>query len=136
MSHVFLDTNVLLYAVSSAPQEADKRDRARTLLEEEDWALSVQVLQEFYVNAIAKLAQPLTPEAADRFVRRLTVRDPLPITSELMLAGAALSRRFLLSYWDGAIVAAAKVLECRTLFSEDLHHGQNIAGVRVMNPFV
>lgn len=135
MSLVFLDTNILLYAVSSAPQETEKRDRARALLERGGWTLSVQVLQEFYVNAIGKLAKPLTPETADRFIRRLAASGPLPITAELVLAGAALSRRFQLSYWDGAIIAAAKVLRCRTLFSEDLHHGQNFAGVRIVNPF-
>jgi predicted nucleic acid-binding protein len=136
MTPVFLDTNVLLYAVTSAPQEVDKRDRARTLLEKEDWLLSVQVLQEFYVNAVRKIAQPLTPQAADRFIKRLLIRDPLPITSELMLAGVALSRRFRLSYWDGALIAAAKVLQCGMLYSEDLHHGQNFAGVQVINPFL
>lgn len=136
MGRVFLDTNVLLYAVSSAPPEADKRDRARELLEKESWTLSVQVLQEFYINAVSKLAQPLTPEAAVQFIQRLVVRQPLPITSELMLAGAALSQRFRLSYWDGAIVVAAKVLRCHTLFTEDLQHGQTFGDVRVVNPFL
>ena len=47
----FLDTNVLLYAISRAPQEADKAQRALSMLEDVDWVLSVQVLQEFYVQA-------------------------------------------------------------------------------------
>jgi len=45
----FLDTNVLLYSISRAPEEAAKAERARALLEDDDWTLSVQVLQEFYV---------------------------------------------------------------------------------------
>lgn len=62
MTSRFLDTNVLLYAVSPDPQEAAKRAVAR-----QDWALSTQVLQESYVNAVAaKGNRPalMTPEAA------------------------------------------------------------------------
>jgi predicted nucleic acid-binding protein len=47
----FLDTNVLLYAISPNPEEAAKRAQADALLRREDGALSVQVLQEFYVQA-------------------------------------------------------------------------------------
>lgn len=47
----FLDTNILLYTVSNVPEEEAKARRARDLLEEDDWTLSVQVLQEFYVQA-------------------------------------------------------------------------------------
>lgn len=136
MTRAFLDTNVLLYAVSSAPQEAHKRARARALLERNDWVLSVQVLQEFYVNAVRKLSRPLAPQAAESFIERLLVREPLAITADLLLAGTALSRRYRLSYWDGAIVAAAAVLRCHTLYTEDLQHGQSVAGVRIVNPFV
>lgn len=135
-ARVFLDTNVLLYAVSSAPREANKRACARALLEADDWALSVQVLQEFYVNAVRKIAKPLKPQSAENFIRRLLVRKPLAITSELLLAGAALSRRYRTSYWDSAIVAAAMVLGCDTLYTEDLQHGQRFAGVRIINPFL
>ena len=135
MSPAFIDTNVFLYAVSSASGERTKCARARALLEADDWTLSVQVLQEFYVNAVGKLARPLVPEMAERFVRFLASRDPLPITPELVTAAMALSRRFRLSYWDAAIVAAAKLLRCRTLFSEDLQHGQEFGALRVVNPF-
>lgn len=136
MTPAFLDTNILLYAVSSAPLERDKRVRARALLESDDWLLSVQVLQEFYVNAVKKLFKPLTTEAAESFIRRLLLRDPLAITPDLLLAGIALSRRYCLSYWDGTILAAAAFLRCRTLYTEDLQHGQTCAGVRIVNPFL
>ncbi len=45
----FVDTNVLLYAISSKQDEAEKARRAAALLNESDLALSVQVLQKFYV---------------------------------------------------------------------------------------
>ena len=47
----FVDTNVLLYAISRDPAEQDKAKRANDLLADHDLALSVQVLQEFYVQA-------------------------------------------------------------------------------------
>ena len=47
----FLDTNVLLYSISRNPAESDKRDRAIALLDEDSSSLSIQVLQEFYVQA-------------------------------------------------------------------------------------
>lgn len=47
----FLDRNILLYSISRNPAEAVKRDRAIDLLDDDSGALSVQVLQEFYVQA-------------------------------------------------------------------------------------
>ena len=44
----FLDTNILLYAVSGDPSEADKTARAAQLLTQPGWGLSLQVVQEFY----------------------------------------------------------------------------------------
>ena len=40
-----------------------------------------------------------------------------------------------LSYWDAAIVAAARALGCGELVSEDMAHGSTIEGVRIVNPF-
>jgi predicted nucleic acid-binding protein len=45
-------------------------------------------------------------------------------------------QRFGISYWDAAILAAAKQLGCHTVYSEDLNHGQDYDGVRVVNPFL
>src|ERR1700683_268133 len=47
----FVDANVLLYAISRDPAEQDKAKQANDILAERDLALSVQVLQEFYVQA-------------------------------------------------------------------------------------
>jgi predicted nucleic acid-binding protein len=63
----FVDTNVLLYAVSTAPEEAAKAATARLLLEADDLALSVQVLQEFYVEASAAAGE--APSATTRQAR-------------------------------------------------------------------
>ena len=65
----FLDTNVLLYAVSRAPAEAAKTTRALSLLDADDWVISVQVLQEFYVQATrATKADRIAPEQATALI--------------------------------------------------------------------
>jgi len=132
----FVDTNVLLYALSTDPGEGAKRDVAEALLEERDLALSVQVLQEFYVQA----TRSSRGDALDRGDAALLVeafsRFPIAVTTPaVMRAAMDLCSRFSLSYWDAAIVEAARSLGCATVLSEDLGDGVDYAGVRVINPF-
>lgn len=132
----FVDTNVLLYAASTADDERDKAGRARAILEADDLALSVQVLQEFYVQATrATRSARLSHEQAAGLVEAL-LRFPVQETTvELMRAALETAARFQLSYWDAAIVEAARSLGCATLLSEDLGDGTDYRGVRVVNPF-
>ena len=132
----FTDTNVLLYAVSPLPEESDKRRRARELLEEPELGVSVQVLQEFYHQAMrpAGPAQ-LTHEEALDFLGAILDLPIQPLTVEIFGAAVAISRRFELSYWDGAILAAARSLGCDAVYSEDLSAEQDYDGLRVINPF-
>ena len=132
----FVDTNVLLYAVSAEAEQRGKRERALDLLEEGDLAVSVQVLQEFYYQA-TRPGRPaaLTPEQAVRFIESIDSFPVQPVTLEVFLAGVSISRRFGLSYWDGAILAAARAMGCDTLYSEDLSDTQDYGGLRVINPF-
>jgi predicted nucleic acid-binding protein len=120
----FLDTNILLYSISSDPAEVAKRDRAVTLLDQDDGALSVQVLQEFYVQA----TRPTRP---GRVSHQLAVEITLSIFDSALRIKA--SHR--LSFWDSAIISAAGALGCRRLYSEDMSHGREIEGVRIVNPF-
>lgn len=132
----FVDTNVLLYAVSSAPAESAKADRAAALLNESDLALSVQVLQEFYVQATrANAAAPVAHGVAVAFMATMLRFPVQDITVQLLHAALAARARWQLSYWDAAIVEAARTLGCGTLYSEDMQHGQDFDGVRVINPF-
>lgn len=128
----FVDTNVLLYALSDRASERTKRRRARALLSSVPFGLSVQVLQEFYVNARKGGAEPDTLDAILTQLRRVPV-----VESSLSLFDSAvgLHRRYGISYWDAAIVAAAQELGAETLYSEDLSHGQRYGAVRVVNPF-
>ncbi len=133
----FVDTNVLLYAVSTADDERAKAEQARGILEAGDLGLSVQVLQEFYVQATrASKAERLTHEQASVLVESFLRFSVQEITVPLMAAALTSTARFQLSYWDAAVLEAARSLGCATLLSEDLSHGQDYDGVRVENPFL
>jgi predicted nucleic acid-binding protein len=132
----FIDTNILLYAISRDPAEQDKAKRANDILAGRDLALSVQVLQEFYVQAtLASRPDPVTHRQAVRLIesfRRFPVQD---VTSAILMAALATHRRFQLSYWDSTVIEAARATGCAEVLSEDLSDGQDYAGIRVINPF-
>ena len=132
----FVDTNILLYAISRDPAEQVKAKRANDILADRDLALSVQVLQEFYVQA-TRVSRPdaIGHSQAVRLIesfRRFHVQD---LTSGIMMAALDARQRFQLSYWDAAIIEASRAMGCTQVLSEDLNHGQDYAGVRVTNPF-
>jgi predicted nucleic acid-binding protein len=132
----FVDTNVLLYAISSDPGEHAKATRANEVLGTRDVALSVQVLQEFYVQATResrsdRLTHAQATALVDSF-RRFPVQET---TLAVALAAMTTRDRFGIAYWDAAIVEAARAAGCDAVLSEDLNDGQDYAGVRVVNPF-
>lgn len=130
------DTNVLIYAVSNREADAGKKAKAETTLMEPDLALSVQVLQEFYHQATRPLGPAgLTHEQAMEFLHPLMGLPTQEITVELFTSATGIRARFGVSYWDAAILAAARMLGCEAVYSEDLSHQQDYDGVRVINPF-
>jgi predicted nucleic acid-binding protein len=133
----FLDTNILIYAARHDPAELVKRDRARELLATQNNVLSVQVLQEFYVQATRPShPSPMSHSAAVEIIKtwqRFKVQD---LTVAVLNDALRIKDRHQLSYWDAAIVAAASAAGCDTLLSEDLSHDQTIEGVRILNPFL
>jgi predicted nucleic acid-binding protein len=132
----FVDTNILLYAISRDPAEQDKAKRANDILADRDLALSVQVLQEFYLQATrASRPDAIAHQQAVRLIesfRRFPVQG---IASAIMMAALDVRQRFQLSYWDAAIIEASRAMGCPEILSEDLNDGQDYAGVRVTNPF-
>jgi predicted nucleic acid-binding protein len=132
----FVDTNILLYAISQDPAEQDKAKCANEILSGRDLALSAQVLQEFYVQATrTSRPDPITHRQAARLIesfRRFPVQD---ITSAIVMAALGTRERFQLSYWDSAIIEASRAMGCTEVLSEDMGGGQDYAGVRVTNPF-
>jgi predicted nucleic acid-binding protein len=132
----FVDTNVLLYAVSDDPAEQEKAELANEILEDGDLGLSVQVLQEFYVQATRATRQtPLTHEQAAGLVVSFTRFAVQELSVPIVLAAVELRQRYDLSYWDAAILEAARTLGCDVVLSEDLDHGTDFGGVRVEDPF-
>jgi len=131
----FLDTNVLVYAVASDPTEAHKRGGALALIEGEDFALSAQVLQEFYVTVTRKLERPLSSVQAMEWMEQWEAFPCMAIDAALVKVAAEISERYRISYWDGAVIAAAELAGAATVYSEDLNSGQRYGNVTVVNPF-
>lgn len=134
-TEVFLDTNILIYAALGSVDEPVKYERAVELLTTR-FGTSGQVLAEFYVNAQRKGSVPLTADEAREWVMRLSKKAFQPVDFAVVRAGIDHARRYQLSYWDGAIIAAAERLGAKTVYSEDLNHGQTYGSIRVVNPFL
>ena len=122
-----VDTNVLLYAASRLPEEAAKRDRARELLAGSD----------LFVHQATRSTRPgrLTHDDAWEFLGPVMMMPVQDVTLSLFRDAVAISQRFRLSYWDGAILAAARALGCDAVYSEDLSSEQDYDGIRVIDPF-
>jgi len=136
-THVrFVDTNVLLYAISTDPAEETKAARANEILATRELGLSVQVLQEFYVQATrASRPDPLTHHQAVNLVESFLRFSVQEVTTGVVLGALGLKERFGISYWDAAILEASRALGCGVVWSEDLDDGTDYDGIGVENPF-
>jgi predicted nucleic acid-binding protein len=132
----FVDTNVLLYAVGTARVDAPKKDVALRLLQATDLALSVQVLQEFYVQATRpSRPDPLSHAQATLLVEAFLRFQVQELTVDILKAAMGSRELFQLSHWDAAIIEAARAMGCSRVLSEDLADGRDYDGVVVENPF-
>ncbi len=132
----FIDTNVLLYAISPALSERTKAEKAREILRRNDLVLSVQVLQEFYVQATrSSRTQPLSHADATALIALWLRFRVVELSVAVMQTALRLKFRYQTSYWDAAILGAATTAGCTELLSEDLNTGQAYDGIRVENPF-
>ena len=132
----FFDTNILVYLFDEV--DDDKRERAERLiqqaLESESGCISYQVVQEA-INVITRKLDA-TPEKARRLLSHvLTPLWRVSPTPTLYERGLDLQTRYGFNFYDSLIVAAALEAGCKTLYSEDLQHGQQIDGLTVTNPF-
>jgi predicted nucleic acid-binding protein len=91
-------------------------------------------LQEFYVNATAKLR--VSPAFGLQIVEQLCQKRVVQISPSIIVKAIDTSERYLISFWDALIVEAAVAGGCQLLYTEDLNHGQKIRGVLVHNPFI
>lgn len=132
----FLDTNVLLYSISRHPDESLKRERAVSLLSDDSGALSIQVLQEFCVQATrSSRPDPIPHGSAVGLIEawsRFRIQD---LNLPVLTAALEIRKVHGFSFRDSAIVAAARILGCDRVYTEDLAHGQVVEGVAIVNPF-
>ena len=136
MGLIFLDTNVLLYSISTAPEEYDKRRRALILLDEDEVGLSVQVLQEFYVQATRESRPDRLPhDVAAGLIAAWTLFRVQPVKLQILSAALRLKDEHGFSYWDSAIIAAAQALGCDRLYTEDMQDGRQVGEVTIIDPF-
>jgi predicted nucleic acid-binding protein len=131
----FFDTNILLYADDeSAPA---KQRRSRDLVAEHRRSgtgiVSLQVLQEYFVNVTRKLH--VDPRIARRKVELLAEFDVAAPEVSDILAAIDLHRLHDFSFWDALVLRSAQQAGCSVLLSEDFQHGRTIDGVQVVNPF-
>jgi predicted nucleic acid-binding protein len=133
----FVDTNVLVYAAAGALDQPRKYARAWDIIGRGNYAISSQVLAEFYVNVQKKKATliPLTQEEAAEWIDRLCLVPVVPIDHVIVQQAISHSNRYQISYWDAALVAAAESIDAPTLYTEDLNHGQTYGSVIAINPF-
>lgn len=133
----FIDTNILIYAHDLSAGEKNARARAliQSLWESRVGCLSVQVLQEFYVNVTQKVPRPLLPDTAAQIISDLSVWQIHRPGAQDVLDAIGMQQTYQLSFWDSMIVVSATQLGCGTLWSEDLNPGQTYDQVTVANPF-
>jgi len=136
-STVFVDTNVLLYAHD--PRNPDKQAAAEKWLQlcwrAQVGRISTQVLNELYVN-LRRVAPSLPVEQARALVKRYRGWKPWTVDDATVDLAWALQDRFLLSYWDALMAAAAQQSGCTFLLTEDLQHEQCLGSVQIINPFL
>ena len=133
----FIDTNVLVYAHDR--DAGAKHQIANTVLRElwseRTGVLSMQVLQEFYINVTRKISSPLSKDSARRVVTSYAIwcteTTPTEIASAFRIEDES-----RISFWDALIVSSASKNGATRILSEDLNAGQRIAGILIENPFV
>jgi predicted nucleic acid-binding protein len=136
-AYQFVDSNILVYAYEVGNNK--KHEQAVALLESL-WesklgCLSIQVLQEFYVNVTRKTDSPLSPEQAAQVIQDFSVWSVHRPGVKDVLAAIELHIRFQVSFWDALILRSAQQLGCSLLWSEDFSDGQDYGGVTTRNPF-
>lgn len=135
---IFVDTNILLYAVDD--KQHSKQARSRLWLsacwQRRCGRISTQVLNEFYVNVRRKLPTAQAAGDARAEIRRYQHWSPWIIDQPTIETAWAIESRYRIHYWDALMVAAAQHQGCEVLLTEDLQHGQRIDHMQIVNPFI
>lgn len=137
----FVDTNILLYALSRANSiEVEKVAIAKALIAElskrTNLRISAQVLSEFITNAMRKGMPPLSLKEASEIVDELSRETILPIDASLVQLALQRVQQSHIGYWDALIVEAAIRSGATILYTEDMHHGTHYGPLELRNPFL
>ena len=135
---VFVDTNILIYAhnLDAGLKQQKAAQRLSILWQTKLGRLSTQILQEFFVTITSKIPKPLPRAAAREIIRSYAQWVESLISPSTILRATEIADSSILSFWDSMVIAAAEQDGAEEVLSEDLNHGQMIAGVRVVNPFL
>ncbi len=134
-AEVFLDTNVLVYSFDAGSPA--KQRKAKELLAGAGWFVSWQVIQEFSSVALHRFKVPLKPgDLSDYLSLKLWPRCRILPSEVLLTKAIAIHARFGFRYYDSLVVASALAGGAKTLFSEDLQHGQSIDSLTIQDPFL
>lgn len=134
----FIDTNILVYANDSSDKAKQEICKHIILqgIQKQNIAVSVQVLGEFYVTVTRKIKKQMDPELAKKEILLLRAIEIVEIDYHSVIQAVNHLRKYQLSYWDALILASALKSGCNQIYTEDLNHGQNIEGIRIINPFL
>ncbi|MGA9356244.1 MAG: PIN domain-containing protein [Terriglobales bacterium] len=132
----FVDTNVLIYAhdVDAKRKHETAKRILSELWSERDGVLSLQVLQEFYVNVTRKISRPISKASARLVVNSYAVWC-METTPAEIAAAFRIEDESRIGFWDALIVASALRCGATRILSEDMNAGQKLRGVRIENPF-
>ena len=133
----FFDTNILVYANDSSDKV--KQNIARSViknsLNKQNGVISVQVLSEFWVTVTQKIKKPLPVEIAEKEIELFQLMEIVSLDYPLFKDAIRFQRLMQISYWDSLILAASHSAGCKTIYTEDLNHGQIIRDMELCNPF-
>lgn len=136
---VFLDTNILIYAIESSPAYRKNQEIARKLIathiQNETGVISIQVLQEFFMVSTSKLKVPLSSEAALEYIQYMSILEIIQPNLDMVITAIHLHKKYLLSFWDAMVIQTARAADCSLLLSEDLDSGFRLGSLTIQNPF-
>jgi len=135
-ARVFVDTNVLVYAIEVAGPDPQKTAAAQEVIRRGDIVVSTQVLGEFYrATTSVRRESPLNHQEAIVWIQLWKRFDVRPVTVPQVDLALEITERYGVNYYDALILSSARMTQCELVFSEDLDAGQDYSGIRVVNPF-
>ena len=142
---VFVDTNILLYALTEPKKKDKEKDLPKRvkslelltkLYNEDDIVVSVQVLNELHFNMVRKFK--INDDMAFKSIQEnvFTIALVETLTAQTYTNAFQIRKQYNISYWDSLVVASALESGCTKLYSEDMQEGLVVDGVlNIINPF-